>query len=69
MVLEHVAAVGDQDRLSPGVLTQGQAEQFARSFGIFYSPDLGTRMVLANALCRAWETRRIERQSSAGGYT
>jgi hypothetical protein len=26
-------------------------------------------MVLANALCRAWETRRIERQSSAGGYT
>ena len=28
------------DRLSPGVLTQGQAEQFARSFGIFFSPDL-----------------------------
>jgi hypothetical protein len=25
-VSDHVAAAGDQDRLSPGVLTQGQAE-------------------------------------------
>jgi hypothetical protein len=57
---------GDQDRFSPGVRTQGQAEQFTRSFGIVYIGESGDQPgVVPGTARRARPSRQASTAAAA----